>query len=91
MTYTRKDRDRDLQALLRQPEFRRWLWDLLGWCGIYRITHAKDHADAAFAEGQRNVGVALIGQVGAVDPTAYPRMMQDLGGSHDDGRNDTDD
>ncbi len=65
----------DLKALLAMPEGRRVLWRVLEHCGVYASTHSTVHATAAYEEGRRQVGTALILWLSAVDPLAYPRLM----------------
>lgn len=49
----------DLRHVMLSPQGRRFLWSLLGTCGIYRISFNHSGSITSFNEGMRNVGLDL--------------------------------
>lgn len=69
----------DLRSLLRLPAFKRFLWRLLGhreWGG--QLPLWSTHADGR-TEGMRDVALLLLGWINQADPTAWGKMLQDVG------------
>lgn len=50
----------DVKWLMTSPRGRRFVWWLLGVCGIYRPSFNNSGSVTAFNEGQRNVGLAVL-------------------------------
>ena len=67
----------DLRFLLSTEQGRRFIWDLLSNCGIY-----KESADASgswtyYKEGRRSIGLSVLAQVVEADPDSYLKMMKE--------------
>lgn len=64
----------DLRAVMGTPEGRRFMWGLLGECGLYRSSY---HPSALihFNEGQRSIGLSLLGRITADCPDQYLTMQ----------------
>ena len=68
----------DIQALLRTPEGRRFLWRLLfDVCGMFRASLAGDYAVTAFNEGKRDVGLLFLTDVNMTDRNAFAQMQSE--------------
>lgn len=72
----RRNRE-DLFFLLQHREGRRWLWHLLGRCGIYESSRRDLPHDVYFQEGRRDVGLKLLADVNDADEKALPLMMRE--------------
>lgn len=65
----------DLRAVLATPEGRRLLWRHLAEAGVFRLSFAHGEADTtAFNEGRRSVGLALMADIHALEPSYYLTM-----------------
>lgn len=53
----------DLRWLMSSPRGRRFMWWLLSQTGLYRPSFNNSGSVTAFNEGQRNVGLAVLGHV----------------------------
>lgn len=64
----------DLRAVMGTPEGRRFVWGLLGECGLYRSSY---HPSALihFNEGQRSIGLALLARLNDHCPDQYLTMQ----------------
>lgn len=67
----------DLKFILSTEQGRRFIWDLLSRCGIF-----KESADASgswtyYKEGRRSVGLSILTEVVEADPDSYLKMMKD--------------
>ena len=78
----------DFRWLMKQKQGRRFIWRLLERCGNYR-TSFRVNNEMAFLEGQRNIGLILIGEIHEICPEQYPLMIkeqQEYGGRNTDRR-----
>lgn len=66
----------DLVAVMGSPAGRRFVWKLLGECGLYRSSY---HPSALihFNEGQRSIGLALLASLTADCPELYLTMQSE--------------
>lgn len=66
----------DLEAVMGSPAGRRFMWGLLGECGLYRSSY---HPSALihFNEGQRSIGLALLARLTADCPDQYLTMQSE--------------
>lgn len=64
----------DLRAVMGTAEGRRFMWALLGECGLFRSSY---HPSALihFNEGQRSIGLSLLGRVTTECPDLYLTMQ----------------
>lgn len=53
----------DLRWVMSSPRGRRFVWWLLSLAGVRRLSFNNSGSVTAFNEGQRNVGLAVEGQV----------------------------
>lgn len=67
----------DLKWVLSDPRGRRFLWELLGRCGLYRLSYEHSGSATMFKEGERNVGLTLLGRITEVDHAAYLLAQQE--------------
>lgn len=56
-----------IKAQLSTRMGRRYVWDILDFCGIYDTTFRHDTHQTAFAEGARMVGLKLLKELRDVD------------------------
>jgi hypothetical protein len=79
----RKEQDQDAQALedlremLRQPFGRRFLWNMLASCDVWKTSFHPSGQQFAANEGRRGVGVELMTQIIEADPQAWIDMQQE--------------
>lgn len=66
----------DLEAVMGLPAGRRFVWAMLGECGLYRSSY---HPSALihFNEGQRSIGLALLARLTADCPDQYLKMQSE--------------
>lgn len=64
----------DLRAVMGTPEGRRFMWALLGECGLFRSSY---HPSALihFNEGQRSIGLSLMARITGECPDLYLTMQ----------------
>lgn len=67
----------DLLWLMSDKRGRRFMWRLLSESGIYRTSFSTDALAMAFAEGQRNRGLALVGLVMQHCPERFSEMQKE--------------
>lgn len=80
----RKEADRiakrkisDLRKLLKQPEFRRFAWELLGETGIFKASFSQNSMTTCFNEGRRDIGLAFLNNINEANTNAYAQMQQE--------------
>jgi hypothetical protein len=64
----------DLRHLIEVPEFRRFLWRTLKFCGPYETPFGDSDRETNLNIGRGDVGRYLIRQLEKADPLAYSRM-----------------
>ena len=67
----------DIRALMKLPAGRRVVWRLLEQAGVWRSVFSTEPLRMAFAEGQRNLGLWLLGWVMRECPDEYDLMMRE--------------
>jgi hypothetical protein len=65
-----------LKTVMSTREGRRYVWWLLDQCGVFR-TSFTGNSTTFFNEGQRNVGLILMGDVNAACPEQYLVMINE--------------
>jgi len=69
-------RDVALRQIMATREGRAWMYWILNFAGVFRLSFAGEATHAtAFNEGQRNVGQILFADVNRVTPAQYLTMM----------------
>ncbi|WP_276120371.1 hypothetical protein [Pararhizobium qamdonense] len=73
---TREETELELatQSVLADPRAREFLWWVLSQCGVYNAPHTVN-GETGIHIGRRIIGVTIINQINATDPTAYAQMM----------------
>lgn len=66
----------DLVALLSTKSGRRFYWNLMCECGIFRLS-MTGNSQTFFNEGERSVGLKLLAYVNNYAPEAYPLMLKE--------------
>lgn len=64
----------DVREVLNTRRGRRFMWELLDFCGIFRTSLANEH-QIFYNEGQRNVGLKLLADINEAAPQAYAVML----------------
>lgn len=68
----------DLRWVLSAQQGRRFLWRLLGECGVYRSSFMGGATDSTlFNEGRRSAGIQIQQWITEVSPEGYIKMMQE--------------
>ena len=76
-----RDKD-DLLRLLADRRGRRFLWRLLVRAGVFRNSVTGPRADG-LAEGRRSLGLGVLNDILAADPSAYLAMIEENRRSED--------
>ena len=72
----RKDRELDdLKAVLKKPEGRRFVYQVLSECGVFKSSFALNSMQSAFNEGRRDIGIMLLKLLDEAEPQAYSQML----------------
>ena len=66
--------DNDLLFILSDPRGRRFIWRLLGFCGVFNSSFTGN-STTFFNEGTRSVGLWATAEVVRLKPEAYVEMM----------------
>jgi hypothetical protein len=72
----RKQELLDIDALMSTPAGARFIWRLLTLSGVFRSSFSSDALVMAMNEGQRNMGLRLLGDVMQACPDKYLNMMR---------------
>lgn len=67
----------DIRKTLKTPEGRRFIWRMLGKCGVFRNSFNSNSNQTAFSEGQRNIGLDLLNDINEADIAAFARMQNE--------------
>ena len=76
----------DFKWLMSTKRGRRIVWRLLDRAGIFRSSFNTNAMAMSFAEGQKNEGLRLLGQIHTLCPELYPTMTKEA--LHDNRSND---
>lgn len=76
MSQQRRQELDDVLALMRSPSGRRFVWRLLSLCGVYQ-TSFTGNSGTFFNEGQRNVGLQVLGDVHETALDEFLVMMKE--------------
>jgi len=66
----------DVREILNTKRGRRFMWETLEFCGIFKTSLADPH-QIFYNEGQRNVGLKLLADVNEASPEAYLLMLRE--------------
>jgi hypothetical protein len=66
-----------LRNLMASIDGREWMYELLALCHVYQTSFSADALWMAKAEGERTIGLQLIGQIQVSCPEAYLQMMKE--------------
>jgi len=69
--------DNDIRKLLTFVEFRRFIWRMLTFTGMYK-TSFTGNSTTFFNEGMRSVGLFVLGMVMRASPMAFAQMQQEF-------------
>jgi hypothetical protein len=67
--------DNDLKFLLASDQGRRFIWNMLEKCGVFKSSFTGS-SETFFLEGQRNIGLKLMSDIMRVDPESYLKMIK---------------
>jgi hypothetical protein len=74
----------DVSLLMKEKRFRRTLWRYLERCGIFQSSFDPDPYNTAFREGERSIGLMLLGEVMEASPEGYAKMTKEVRGENVD-------
>lgn len=69
----------DLRWLMGSRRGRRVMWRFLDRAGVFRLSFDTNALRMAFAEGNRNEGLRILGLIHANCPELYPTMVRENG------------
>ncbi len=75
-----------MRHLLKQRQFRTFLWNLLNECGTGGMSYHGDKDDMLVNEGRRSAGLWALAQAEVADPYIYATLIKE-GLENDVGRN----
>jgi hypothetical protein len=81
-----KDRHEFIRGVMALGPGRRWILEVLELCHIFRTTFSGEALTSAFAEGERNVGLRILGDVISSCPDQYIQMMREKNARDSTGR-----
>lgn len=83
----RENEENDVKWLMSSKRGRRIVWRLMDRAGVFRSSFNTNSMSMAFAEGNRNYGLQLLGIIHTQCPELYPVMMKELTNerTNDDG------
>ena len=67
----------DLKEILSYPYGRRFLWRMLAWCGIFKLSFSEENNLTNFKEGMRNTGLMLLSECELAEPNMYLLMQKE--------------
>lgn len=73
----REQRANDLRSIMSVPHGRRFLWEHIGSCGVFRSAFNSDALVMAFNEGSREIGLKLYVELLEADPKGCVLMQQE--------------
>lgn len=79
---TQKQADNDLRFIMDDARGRRFMWELISRCGIYRSSYLSGRGvpeAVMFHEGERNIGLEIVNRISAVAPKGYELMHKENG------------
>lgn len=75
-TYGKRQEVDDIQALMKDERFRRFMFGLLSDCRIFQTTFTGN-SQTFFREGERNVGLRQMSKLMAADRDGYFQMLME--------------
>jgi len=69
--------DNDVKKLLTFVEFRRFVWRVLTYTGMYK-TSFTGNSTTFFNEGKRGVGLFVLGVIMRASPMSFAQMQQEF-------------
>lgn len=66
-----------IREMFSHPNARAYVWRIFESCHLFETTWDPDSSVAAFREGRRAVGLMILSDLMAVDPTLYTTMQQE--------------
>lgn len=75
----------DLERIMSTPHGRRFMWSLLEDCHTMHVSfrHGEPMESAVFREGERNIGVKLVGRINRTCPDLYASMVREAMNTED--------
>lgn len=74
----------DLIFLLKTDPGKRFIWNLLGECGVFKTSFDNSGSVVYFNEGKRHIGLKLLGEITEHFPNALIDMMKNNGEEEDE-------
>jgi hypothetical protein len=71
-----RDEAKDLRDILEMPQGRRFIWKLLEKTRVFSAGFLEPNL-LTFREGERNVGVFLLGEIQKANPDSLIQMMKE--------------
>jgi hypothetical protein len=71
----REQEQNELRDLLKQPEFRRYIWRLIGRCKLFESPGSTNGSVQSVNIGRQDVGRELWAELESAEPLVIPQMM----------------
>jgi hypothetical protein len=75
-----------LRQLMGSNEGRAWTYELLSLCHVYQSAFSTNALSMACAEGERNIGLRILGELMLACPERYIEMLKEANGERSDTR-----
>jgi hypothetical protein len=72
-----RQREEIMQGIMSLPPGRSWMLDILEACHIFASSFTINTKATAFNEGQRSIGLRLLGDIMKACPDQYVQMMRE--------------
>lgn len=67
----------DIIQVMKLPAGRRWIWRILETSRVFGSVYSADANTTYFREGQRNLGLLLMGQLIEANPALFLQMQSE--------------
>lgn len=68
----------DMQKMLRQPEFRRYMWKLMSDTGLFRSSFSQNAMTMSCSEGRRDIGLGILNDLNNADTNAFAQIQREF-------------
>lgn len=68
----------DMRKLLKMPEFRRFLWEMLSICGLYRNPFNPNASVTSFQCGAQDIGQQLLRKINLADMYIFSQIQEEF-------------
>ena len=67
----------DMQKMLKLPEFRRYMWKLMGDAGLFRSSFSQNAMTMSCSEGRRDIGLGILNDLNNADVNVFGQIQRE--------------